>query len=305
MKSLVLSLMLLGNAALVSTPAIAQCKLSREPAPNGERLIMENEQVRVELLSFGGRVNSLRIKDSGAELLEPVEESVLTRSPLLPPILLSNQGGYSDWFWGEPPPEPTGFTTEVIDESADRLEVRMKGGAGQWQIERSVTLEKGSKTLVQDVKITLADGNTAKLGYWAHLIPNAARFVGPDGGSRLLIPGRRGGNAIAQRTTTELPKDGVQTVITHRSNDFYELSAPWAAIISPRSGEVILLRSTSDAFGDEGLLYHWQNGKLSTLELIHRGAPLAPGQSARYHITLEPFASEADLLSAVSSLSKP
>lgn len=293
-KLLVLSSVVLTGVQFVQ----AQCHLSQEKGFQGDRFILENELIRVEALSFGGRIHSLRLKSSGTEFLEPIEESISVRSPLLPPNLISNQAGFADWFWGERPPESLPYQTEIVASDEEKVEIKMKGRSGPWVIEKWVRLKKGSKVLEQEIEIAHADGIEATLSYWAHLIPNAKRFTASDGSSRLILPGKRGGNTILQRTTETLPKEGVQVVTAHQSNDFYELQEPWVAIVDPDNGEALVLRSTQESFGKDGLFYHWQNGTISTMELIHTPRKLSPSQSARFRVELEPFNSEKELLSS-------
>ncbi len=303
MKWLSLTFALLMTVA--HTSASARCRLSRIETPHGEKFVLENDLIRAEALSFGGRIHSLKLKSSETEFLEPIEEKFIRHSRLLPPTLVSNQAGFTDWFWGERPPEPTRYQARVITESDERLQLELTGTSGRWSISRLITLRKGHKALDQEITISNIDEKEAMLGYWAHLIPNIAHFVDANGGSRLLIPGQHGGNIIQGRRTIKLPKEGPQEVATRQSEGFFAISQPWAAMIAPESGETLVMQSEPETFAPEGMLYHWQAGKpgdkRSTLEMIHSPRQLAPSQAARYRITLEPFASKQEAFQSIST----
>ncbi len=304
MKWLPLTFLLL-LAATVS----ARCKLSRTATPHGEVFILENDLLRAEALSFGGRIHSLRLKSSGTEFLEPVEEKFTQASRLLPPTLISNQGGYTDWFWGERPPEPNRYETRVITETDTRVEIEMKGSAGRWEVTRRVTLRRGAKALEQEITLTNAGTGKATLGYWAHVVPNVSQFVDTQGEARLLIPGKKGETILQGRRTASLLTDGPQEVAMRQGDAFFALSEPWGAMVAPGSGEVLVVSSEAETFAPQGVLYHWQAGRpgdeRSTLEMIHTPLPLAPTASARYRITLEPFANKAEALQSLAPKSEP
>ncbi|HWL52397.1 MAG TPA: hypothetical protein VNQ90_08175 [Chthoniobacteraceae bacterium] len=303
MKWLSLSLALLMGVA--QTPAWARCRLSRVGTPHGEKFVLENDLVRVEVLGFGGRLHSFRLKKGDAEFLEPIEESFIRHSRLLPPTLISNQAGFTDWFWGERAPEPAPYRTRVVSETDEEIGLEMTGVSGRWKLVRRVTLHNGSRAVAQEITITNAGSAPATLGYWAHLIPNIPRFVNANGESLLFIPGKRGGDLIQGRRTASLPKEGPQEVMTRQSEGFFAIAEPWAAMIAPESGETLLMKSERETFAPDGMLYHWQAGKpgdrRSTLEMIHSPRLLAPAESARYRITLKAFSSRDEVFPSPST----
>lgn len=303
MKTTLLSFTLLLTAAL--SPLGAECRITRMEDSMGDRFVIENDLIRVEAFTLGGRINSMKLKSSGSEFLEPIVETLASRSVLLPPLLMSNLAGCADWFWGEPPPESTPYTAEVTASGPEQVVLELKGRSGRWLVTRRVSLQAGSKALRQEVEFAPGTESAVELSYWLHIVPNTKLFVAEDGASQLLLPAKTGGNTIRQRTTQALAKEGVQQVQTRRSNDFYELAEPWAAIISPATGELLSVQTTSEAFQPDGLFYHWQDGKTSTMEMIHGTRNLSPQQSVSYQITVEPFASEADFLKTYTSSTQP
>lgn len=271
--------------------AWAECQIFQEPAWEGKRIILQNGEIRVEVLTFGGRISSFRWRET--EYLESVKEKWVSRSPLLPRQLVSNYGGYSDWYWGLLTPSPRPFEVKRAEAGEEQAVVRLEANGFPWKISRTVTIRKGSKALHQSIELSHGHpGAPETVSYWAHLLPNSRHFVSKEGKSLILLPGKKGGNPFHRRTTSVLPAEGVQTVATTNADNFYEVFAPRVALVSPDRGDVLVLRTTSDRLGETGLFCHWQNRTLATLEFIHH--PVAVKERVTYEIVIEPFASAAD-----------
>ncbi len=115
---------LLAGACLAGKAAAA-CSLDEEKSGMETAMVLRNGHVEARILpAHPGIVTSFRLRGEGIELLEPFQETIRRVSPLLPPQISANFGGYADWLWGQRAAPRGEFSCEILDRSAEAVRVR-------------------------------------------------------------------------------------------------------------------------------------------------------------------------------------
>lgn len=288
-------LILLLFAACLIGKAVGTCSLVEEKSGMVTALILRNDHVEARILpAHSGVVTSFRLRQTGIELLEPFEETVQQFSPLLPPQISANSGGYADWLWGQRVTPRGEFSYEILDHSAATLRVRLTGRIGSWQISRVIGLADDSFVLTQQVTLTNESKQSAEIDYWAHLLPAGSVFAGAED-KWLVVPAARGGERRKSRTMEPIKMKGIRVFSDMRGDSAFVPAQAWIARVSANPPATLLLRSRAEDFVPDGFLYQWQDRdkttgrEIATLEMVMGHRVAAPGESLRFTADLAGF----------------
>lgn len=269
-----------------SVVARGDCHLTKCKTTPGEcKIILENERLRCIVdLHSSGRMESLFLKETGEEFLVPLKETVDNYSPLVPPFVRSNNGGIKDLLWKQTVSKRSPFTAEIKEETAERITLIINGELGLFDLVRTVSLEKDSSIIRQEITITNRSSSNEDLSYWIHALLNPAVFQDPATGEGVMTLPSAGSQVIRSKKTEAIP-EGI-TTLRLRNYGFYALTEGWCGRIAPQSGSCLLVEFRKQTIEPDGMISAWDAPGSTSLEVLLATRSLAPGEGAQFDFAI-------------------
>lgn len=251
-----------------------------------DRWVLQNEFVSAEIMpASSGRITSLKLKPTGEEFLEVLEENVRSVSPLVPEQIKSNNAGYKDLLWREPVPLRVPFEVLESRGSPQRGVLILQGKVGAFEVTREISLVKGSAVIEQKITVHNRQPTERELNYWGHILLNPAVFLA-SGKGLAALHSRAGGQIIRSKVTEVTRSPGVQAMEVEPGYFFLSTSERWLARIAPVSGSMLILRVSPECLGPETMFSIWQSDAATSMEFVMEPRSIGPGESLTFTIDL-------------------
>lgn len=273
MRQTVIFLALVTIVFVLCGTAESACKISSAQLGSWQTTVVENELVRVVFVPvLGGRIVEYSLKSSGNNEVAADVEKIAALPPggQIPAEILNYLGGYEDtitekglWSWpGDFRAEP--YSLEVIENTPERITVKLTAAKGSIRIERTHTLCSGSTTLSNQLKVT----NTTDAPIEMML---RHKFVAHIGG------GAKPGDVLAYPA-----KSGIVCKKYFPDNVWmdFAMTSPWISGSNPRARETFLLTSRAEQLGNGGIWFDRNN--FYNIEMFAIKQNVAAGKSTTF-----------------------
>jgi hypothetical protein len=283
--------------SLCCLPAFAALALTVRAAGDGfterkdfKTLELSNGTVKVLIIpEAAGRISFLAFPPDGGNLLEPYSEDILTVSPLVPPFVRGNWGGFKEFFRGVTPVQNWPFS--VVSQSAGAVTLETDNYLGlQVKVKKSFSLAASASRADIRTECRNTDSKSLKIRLWPHLMARLSE----NGDDTVVMPVR----AVTKDRKSEfgplmiIPRDSLCELRESCSETLAVPARPWIGKVDPVSGVALALSFSPENLSDWTLCC-WA-GKaggsyIRSLELTAPALELRPGESVALNTALSVF----------------